>query len=100
MGDPPPRVTQGKISGILDRPSAEELLIPSALFVLIRMSADTWIPVSEATRNELHALKEPDQTYDDLLIELTQQRRRKELAARFRKMDELAREEFVPLEEG
>jgi hypothetical protein len=53
------------------------------------MSADTWIPVSEATRKELHDLKEPGQTYDDLLVNLAQQRRRKELADRFREMDDL-----------
>lgn len=61
------------------------------------MSADKRIPVSEETRKELHDLKEPGQTYDELLQELAQQRRRKELAERFRAMDE-DREEFVALE--
>lgn len=63
------------------------------------MAADKRIPVTEETRKELHDLKEPGQTYDDLLSELAQQRRRKELADRFRKMDE-SREEFVTLEDG
>jgi predicted CopG family antitoxin len=62
------------------------------------MSADKRIPVSEETRKELHNLKEPGQTYDDLLVELAQQRRRKELAERFREMDE-NREDFVALED-
>lgn len=62
------------------------------------MSADKRIPVTEETRRTLHDLKEPGQTYDDLLTELTQQRRRKELADRFREMDE-SREEFVALDD-
>jgi predicted CopG family antitoxin len=62
------------------------------------MSADKRIPVTEETRKELHDLKEPGQTYDDLLKELAQQRRRQELAERFRQMDE-DRDEFVALED-
>jgi predicted CopG family antitoxin len=62
------------------------------------MSADKRIPVTEETRKELHDLKEPGQTYDELLAELAQQRRRQELAERFRQMDE-DRDEFVALED-
>lgn len=62
------------------------------------MSADKRIPVSEETRKELHDLKEPGETYDDLLTDLAQQRRRQDLADRFREMDE-SREEFVALED-
>jgi predicted CopG family antitoxin len=62
------------------------------------MSADKCIPVSEETRKELHDLKESGETYDDLLTGLAQQRRRKELADRFREMDE-NREEFVALDD-
>ena len=62
------------------------------------MSADKRIPVSEETRKELHDLKEPGETYDDLLTDLAQQRRRKDLADRFREMDE-NREEFVALDD-
>ncbi|MFC6964477.1 hypothetical protein [Halocatena marina] len=62
------------------------------------MSADKRIPVTEETRRELHDLKEPGQTYDDLLAELAQQRRREDLADRFREMDE-SRDEFVALED-
>jgi len=62
------------------------------------MSADKRIPVTEETRKELHDLKEPGQTYDELLSELAQQRRRQELAERFRQMDE-DRDDFVPLED-
>lgn len=63
------------------------------------MSADKRIPVSEETRRELHDLKEPGQTYDELLSELAQQRRRQELADRFREMDD-DRDEFVSLEDA
>lgn len=63
------------------------------------MSADKRIPVTEETRKALHDLKEPGQTYDELLAELAQQRRRKELADRFREMDE-RRDEFVRLEDA
>ena len=44
-------------------------------------------------------MKEPGQTYDDLLVELAQQRRRQDLADRFRKMDE-NHEEFAALEDA
>ncbi len=47
---------------------------------------------------EPHELKEPGETYDDLLKSLAQDRRRKELADRFREMDE-SRDYFVALEE-
>jgi predicted CopG family antitoxin len=43
------------------------------------MSADKRIPVTEETRKELHELKEPGQTYDELLQELAQHRRRQDL---------------------
>ena len=36
------------------------------------MSSDNHIPVTEETRRELHELKEPGQTYDELLQELAQ----------------------------
>lgn len=62
------------------------------------MSADKRIPVTEETRKELHALKEPGETYDELLRSLARERRRKELAERFEEMDE-SREDFVPLED-
>ncbi len=62
------------------------------------MSADKRIPVTEETHKTLHDLKEPGQTYDDLLTELAQLRRRQELAARFEEMDE-SREKFVPLDD-
>jgi hypothetical protein len=40
------------------------------------MPADTHIPVTAETREELRALKQPGQTYDGLLRALTQQQRR------------------------
>lgn len=63
------------------------------------MSADKRIPVTEETRRELHELKDPSETYDDLLKSLARERRRKELAERFRAMDE-SRDEFVALDDA
>ena len=62
------------------------------------MSADKRIPVTEETRKKLHELKDPGETYDDLLQSLARERRRSELADRFREMDE-SREEFVALDD-
>jgi predicted CopG family antitoxin len=61
------------------------------------MSADKRIPVTEETRKELHALKEPGQTYDDLLQALAQQRRRQDLKRRFRELEDADTEELTPL---
>jgi predicted CopG family antitoxin len=61
------------------------------------MSADKRIPVSEETRKELHELKEPGETYDDLLQELAQQRRRQELEQRFQELEETDSDELTPL---
>jgi predicted CopG family antitoxin len=63
------------------------------------MSADKRIPVTEETRKELHDLKEPGQTYDELLQELVQQRRREDLAARFRDLEEKDSEELTDLDD-
>ena len=63
------------------------------------MSADKRIPVTEETRKELHALKEPGQTYDELLKELAQQRRRQDLEQRFQELEETDRDELTPLED-
>ncbi|WP_136601195.1 DUF7557 family protein [Salinigranum halophilum] len=63
------------------------------------MSADKRIPVTEETRKELHELKEPGQTYDELLKELAKQRRRQELEQRFQELEETDRDELTPLED-
>jgi len=63
------------------------------------MSADKRIPVTEETRKELHDLKEPGQTYDELLQELAQQRRRAELEERFRALEDADSDELTPLED-
>lgn len=62
------------------------------------MSADKRIPVTEETRKELHDLKEPGQTYDELLQDLAQQRRRQDLERRFRDLEEADRDDLTPLE--
>jgi predicted CopG family antitoxin len=64
-----------------------------------RESADKRIPVTGEVRKELHDLKEPGQTYDDLLKELAQQRRRQELEQRFQQLEEADRDELTPLED-
>jgi len=61
------------------------------------MSADKRLPVTEETRKELHELKEPGQTYDDLLKELAQQRRRQDLEQRFQQLEDADRDELTPL---
>ncbi|WP_049907435.1 hypothetical protein [Haloferax elongans] len=63
------------------------------------MSADKRIPVTEETRKELHELKEPGQTYDDLLKELAQQRRRDDLEMRFRELEDADADELTSLED-
>lgn len=61
------------------------------------MSADKRIPVTEETRKELHQLKEPGETYDDLLRQLAQEHRRLELAERFRDLEDADADELTPL---
>ena len=61
------------------------------------MSADKRLPVTEETRKELHELKEPGQTYDDLLKELAQQRRRQDLEQRFQELEDADRDDLTPL---
>ncbi len=61
------------------------------------MSADKSIPVTEETREQLHDLKKPGQTYDDLLQELAQQRRRAELAERFDDLEAAESDELTAL---
>ena len=63
------------------------------------MSADKRIPVSEETRDELHNLKKPGQTYDELLSDLAQLRRRKELEQRFVDLEEKNRDGLTPLDD-
>lgn len=61
------------------------------------MSADKRVPVTEETRKELHELKEPGQTYDDLLKELAQQRRRQILEERFQELEDADSDELTSL---
>lgn len=62
------------------------------------MPGDSRIPVTEETWKELTDLKEPGQTYDDLLKELAQQRRRQQLEQRFRELEDENRAELTRLE--
>jgi len=61
------------------------------------MLRDARILVTEETRKELHDLKEPGQTYDDLLKELAQQRRRQDLEQRFQELEDADRDELTHL---
>jgi predicted CopG family antitoxin len=60
--------------------------------------ADKSIPVTEETREQLHDLKKSGQTYDDLLQELAQQRRRAELAERFDGLEAAESDELTAFE--
>ncbi|MFQ3476086.1 MULTISPECIES: hypothetical protein [Halonotius] len=64
------------------------------------MSADKRIPVTEETRKELHELKEPGETYDELLQDLAQHRRRQELEQRFQALEDQDRAELTELSDG
>ena len=61
------------------------------------MPADEYIPVTEEIRKELRELKEPGQTYDDLLTQLAQQRRRRDLERRFQELEDADRDELTSL---
>lgn len=65
------------------------------------MSADKRIPVTEERWEQLHDLKQPGQTYDELLEELVHQRNRQELAEKIRRVRENGPEPegYVPLDE-
>lgn len=63
------------------------------------MSADKRIPVTEETRKELHELKEPGQTYDELLRELAAHRRRQDLERRFQEFEGTDGEDLTPFED-
>ena len=64
------------------------------------MPADTHIPVTAETREELRALKQPGQTYDDLLRALAQQQRRQELQRRLRKLEDADSGELTRLSDA
>ena len=62
------------------------------------MPPDEHIPVTEETRKQLQELKESGETYDDLLRELAQYRRREELRQRFRQLETVDFDRLTPLE--
>lgn len=61
--------------------------------------ADKRIPVTEERWKELNELKAAGETYDDLLEELIQERKRRQLAEKVREVRETDREELTPLDE-
>lgn len=62
-------------------------------------NANKRIPVTEDRWNELSELKEAGQTYDDLLEELIQEHRRRQLAEQAETVREADTEELTPLDE-
>lgn len=63
------------------------------------MSANKRIPVTEERWERLHQLKQPGQTYDELLEELIQVHERHQLAERSREVRTADTEELTPLNE-
>jgi len=59
------------------------------------MSATKKIPVSEEVWKELQALKKPNQTFNDLLIELLDREKKRKLVRDMKKIEE--EEEFVEM---
>ena len=59
------------------------------------MSATKMIPVSEEVWRELQSLKAPDQTFDELLIELVDREKKYRLVRDMKRIEE--EEEFVEL---
>lgn len=60
--------------------------------------ADKRIPVTEERWEELHDLKGPGETYDELLADMVEEYKKARL---FRDVDEIREEEeFEPLDEG
>lgn len=66
------------------------------------MSANKRIPVTEERWEQLHDLKRPGQTYDELIEELVQERNRKELADKVRRVRENGPKAkgYIPLDEA
>lgn len=61
--------------------------------------ANKRIPVTEERWKDLNQLKEAGETYDDLLAELIQEHKRRELAERTRQVREADSEELTSLDE-
>lgn len=65
---------------------------------LTMSNATKRIPVTEERWKELHELKEPGQTFDELIEELVEEQKKARL---FRDMNRIREEsDFVPLEEA
>lgn len=61
------------------------------------MPSDARIPVSKALHRELHGMKEPGQTYDQLLSELVEEVKKRRLMDRLDEIEETST--FTPLDE-
>lgn len=79
---PERRASSGRYSDVVSARTAEvrkTVNLVSIVSSYSDISEDKHIPVTEEMRKELHQLKEPGQTYDELLQELAQHRRRQDL---------------------
>lgn len=61
--------------------------------------ADKRIPVTQERWEELHGLKGPGQTFDELLEELIEEHNRGQLLERAREVREADAEELTPLDD-
>lgn len=61
------------------------------------MSSDARIPVTKDLHRELHRMKEPGQTYDDLLSALVEEHKKRRLMDRLDEIEETST--FTPLDE-
>jgi predicted CopG family antitoxin len=61
--------------------------------------AEKRIPVTEERWHELNDLKKAGQTYDELLGEMAQKHRRRQLAERAREVREADEEDLTPLDD-
>lgn len=62
------------------------------------MSADKKIRVSEESREELHNLKEPGESYDEVIQELVEEHKKRQLFEMVEEKKE--RDDFVPLRDA
>lgn len=63
------------------------------------MPADNHIPVTEETWESLNQLKDPGETYDELLLALAQERHRRDLTQRLNRLEASDRDELTALDD-
>jgi len=76
-----------------------KFLVVSIVRITHMSQANKRIPVTEDRWRELNDIKQAGQTYDELLKELIQERNRRQLAERARRVEEADRQDLTPLDE-